>query len=244
MGNKKKFRNYLINRKFQLHYMLLIFAFLILVSTSVFLSFYIGFKIVIYDEFSFKKTMSDLKNIDRMAGQQAARFKQAQMDNENPTPDDMMKRKEQIEAEKLSEKQTELFDFLLKSISQKAFLILIFLITIITFGTMFVTHRIAGPLYRIHMLLKEIKRGNLNVNFKLRKGDQLQELASVLDNLFSGFRVSINELINSSNKLMIKYDELISKTRDIEIKKDLLAIRDDVNEISNICTKMANEEAK
>ena len=56
---------------------------------------------------------------------------------------------------------------------------------------MYLTHRLAGPLYRLEQTAKELVGGNLSLRIRLRKGDQLQELAEVaneaLDNLEQAF---------------------------------------------------------
>lgn len=44
---------------------------------------------------------------------------------------------------------------------------------------MYLTHRLAGPLYGLEQTAKELVGGNLSLRIRLRKGDQLQELAEV-----------------------------------------------------------------
>lgn len=39
----------------------------------------------------------------------------------------------------------------------------------------FITHKVAGPIYKMKMLLKQVGSGKLNFYGKLRKGDELQE---------------------------------------------------------------------
>ena len=39
----------------------------------------------------------------------------------------------------------------------------------------FITHKVAGPIYKMKMLLKQVGSGKLNFHGKLRKGDELQE---------------------------------------------------------------------
>src|SRR6266571_1822960 len=58
--------------------------------------------------------------------------------------------------------------------------------------SMFVTHRLAGPLFRLEQTARELIRGNLALRIRLRKGDELHELAGllneVLDTLEQAFR--------------------------------------------------------
>jgi len=50
------------------------------------------------------------------------------------------------------------------------------------------SHKIAGPLYRITRVLEALIQGDLEVSARLRAGDQLQELAAVLQNLIDHLR--------------------------------------------------------
>lgn len=61
--------------------------------------------------------------------------------------------------------------------------------------SLFLSHRIAGPLYRFEKSIEEIIRGNLSFRIKLRKKDEAKELAE-----------SINRMIEtlSSHLLQIK----------------------------------------
>jgi nitrogen fixation/metabolism regulation signal transduction histidine kinase len=49
------------------------------------------------------------------------------------------------------------------------------------------THKVAGPIYKMKLLLKQVADGRLNVNAKLRRGDELQDFfdvfAGMVDNL-------------------------------------------------------------
>ena len=52
-------------------------------------------------------------------------------------------------------------------------------LTILLFGilSIFITHKIAGPLVRFERLAESISDGNMTIRVKLRKGDDLHELA-------------------------------------------------------------------
>jgi HAMP domain-containing protein len=58
--------------------------------------------------------------------------------------------------------------------------------------SIYLTHRLAGPLYRFEQTAREVIRGNLALRVRLRKGDELHELAGllneVLDTLERAFR--------------------------------------------------------
>ena len=45
----------------------------------------------------------------------------------------------------------------------------------------FMTHRIAGPVYRIKRVVDRLKQGDYQADFKLRSGDELKDLAASLE---------------------------------------------------------------
>ncbi len=47
--------------------------------------------------------------------------------------------------------------------------------------SLYLTHRVAGPLYRLEQSAQELKKGNLYLRIRLREGDDLQELAEALN---------------------------------------------------------------
>ena len=65
---------------------------------------------------------------------------------------------------------------------------------ILLFGavSIFITHKIAGPLYRLKKSLSVITEGNLDVKVKLRKGDDLKDLAEHVNMLVDAFRTFVN----------------------------------------------------
>ncbi|MBU3911107.1 MAG: hypothetical protein KKD90_00795 [Candidatus Omnitrophica bacterium] len=76
---------------------------------------------------------------------------------------------------------------------------------------LFFSHKIAGPVYRIEKSLYEIIKGNLTLKFRLRKGDELWDLANLLTTMTESFNNSV-----SSNK-----DAIVKAQREMEIAKKL-----------------------
>ncbi len=67
---------------------------------------------------------------------------------------------------------------------------------------MFLPLKWVGPVYRIEQELKTgLDKGSLNMNFKLRDGDEFGELAKSLDLTFSKVRGGISDLRSASNEL-------------------------------------------
>jgi len=82
--------------------------------------------------------------------------------------------------------------------------------------TLFASHKIAGPLFRMEKEIKEIAQGNLNIDFHLRKNDQLKKLA-----------MSLQEMTNSLKK-------------DMKYISDTLESLDQESSLNNIKSKTKN----
>jgi methyl-accepting chemotaxis protein len=60
--------------------------------------------------------------------------------------------------------------------------------------TLYTSHKIAGPIYRIEKDLGKVMLGDLRVKFNLRKKDQLQALAVMIEALVVNLKDNITEL--------------------------------------------------
>ncbi len=74
---------------------------------------------------------------------------------------------------------------------------------IFTLGLLF-SHKIAGPLYRIEKTIDEIAKGNLGLRIRLRKGDELRDLADTINSMAENFNNSIGS--NKEDLLRIQKD--------------------------------------
>jgi methyl-accepting chemotaxis protein len=74
---------------------------------------------------------------------------------------------------------------------------------IIFFGaiSIFVSHKVAGPLFRMKKTLSQVTQGNLNVIVKLRKWDDLKDLAEHVN-------ILVDELRTFVTTLRVDYDLL------------------------------------
>lgn len=74
---------------------------------------------------------------------------------------------------------------------------------------MFLSHRIAGPLYRFEKILSEIEDGDLTTRVSLRKTDQLAELKG-----------SLNIFINSLDERMARIKAILEEARGLMSRKE------------------------
>jgi nitrogen fixation/metabolism regulation signal transduction histidine kinase len=91
----------------------------------------------------------------------------------------------------------------------------------------FVTHRVVGPAYKMRKLLREVARGRLRFQGKLRKGDELQELFEA----FSGMVASLRERQAEEVAML---DEAIARARSAGAPEDavreVVAVRERMKE--------------
>ncbi|MGD0280127.1 MAG: hypothetical protein ABSC11_12570 [Smithella sp.] len=76
-------------------------------------------------------------------------------------------------------------------------------VVILLFGavSIFISHKVAGPLFRLKKTLSQVTEGNLNVVVKLRKWDDLQDLADHLNILIEELRTFVTTLKNDYDLL-------------------------------------------
>lgn len=74
--------------------------------------------------------------------------------------------------------------------------------------SIFVTHKIAGPVYRFKKVLAEVAAGNLDITVKLRDKDDLQDLAGDFNLLIAELQSFVATLRNDHATLSLCIDEL------------------------------------
>jgi methyl-accepting chemotaxis protein len=76
----------------------------------------------------------------------------------------------------------------------KAVLAIIVFLTLcnITVGV-YMSHKIAGPLFRFVMCIREVANGNLKIQVNLRKGDELRELEAAFNDMTEKLRGIVRE---------------------------------------------------
>lgn len=92
-------------------------------------------------------------------------------------------------------------DFILPAVLLSSIVVIV-VIGIATIAvTLFTSHRIAGPLYRVEKDIEEVASGNLAKRFNLRKADELKALAEGLNNLAETLKNDVGNIKNGVNEL-------------------------------------------
>ena len=87
-------------------------------------------------------------------------------------------------------------------------------------GIMF-SHRIAGPWYRMEVILREIAEGSLTARVNLRKGDELQSLGDAINEVTDNLRAMAKENVEYIDSL----DDTLKSFEDELRKESLDAIK-------------------
>ena len=82
-------------------------------------------------------------------------------------------------------------------LAQTVWLALAVLIPAAAVFSIYLTHRLAGPLFRIEHTARELIRGNLALRIRLRKGDELHELAGLLNEVLDTLELSFRGIRES-----------------------------------------------
>jgi len=92
-------------------------------------------------------------------------------------------------------------DFIAPIVSWVLIIVTILSAIVVGLICLFVSHKIAGPLYRIKKEVETLADGNLKANFNIRSSDQLQELAKSLDKMVKSIKGNRKEIVSKLDNL-------------------------------------------
>ena len=184
---KNRRHHFFINKPLQIRYMIYVIAALSVVTVIIIVSLYFGIWGSVLDAFSNAAIRDDLLIATRLTQYEDARAPQA------ATPSALSFFKQ---AEKLSLRQREIFKSILDQTNQKLVTLFVFLLGFIAWGSVFLSHKIAGPLYRFEATLKQIEKGDLATRVKLRKFDEAQFVADHFNETIENLDFTFGRLKN------------------------------------------------
>ncbi|MCK5707909.1 MAG: HAMP domain-containing protein [Candidatus Aureabacteria bacterium] len=85
-------------------------------------------------------------------------------------------------------------DFILPIILLSSTIVILLIGLATIFVTLYSSHKIAGPLFRLEKDMQEVASGNFKKTFFLREHDEIKELAISLDTMTSSIRNSIADV--------------------------------------------------
>lgn len=117
----------------------------------------------------------------------------------------------------------------LQEVNLVAFYRVLILIPFVALVGLLLSHRIAGPVFRIEKVLKDVGKGNLNVSLQLRKKDELKSMADTINDMTAALR----ETEKSNQKLIREVSSVSSNIKSLLSKEpiDKQAISKEIDSI-------------
>ncbi|MDD5436452.1 MAG: methyl-accepting chemotaxis protein [Candidatus Omnitrophica bacterium] len=225
MAATYKRKNYFINKRFQLKYTLTTVAILLVVMFVTGFGLYMGMWGSIIENFSKFKVSQNLENVNRITDYQSARYPKGDY------------RLEKIfrEAELLSDQERTTLKRALSSVNKSLIPKLVILTALIFLAGIFISHKIAGPMYRIEKSAEAIHHGDLRVNFKIRRNDEMRSTAAALEEMVETLHDDINKLKSESLAVEEMMGSLVKKSTISGAEADRL--KDALKSIESILSK-------
>lgn len=98
-------------------------------------------------------------------------------------------------------------------------LVLLFFVAATVAVTLYMSHRIGGPLFRLGKNLEAVGKGDVRLKVNLREGDQLVELAKQFNTMTEGLNHRVKEVQGEVNALWLKVER--DNCDPHELKRDI-----------------------
>lgn len=164
------------------------------------LSMYFGIWGSVLKEFNSTRIQNDLINAARMQ-----EYEQARNPKINPTTGTLALFRE---VEFLTAHQKQIWAEILSTTHHRLLLKFFILVLLIAWASIFLTHKIAGPLFRFQQSCHEIAAGNLSLRIHLRKFDEVKEVAK-----------TFNEMADHLDHSVGRMKQILHEEKDIAILK-------------------------
>lgn len=207
MSLKNRRKHYLVDKPLQLRYVFYIVATLVVISVTSLLGTYYGIWASVINAFSSRSVQELVTTAAQIQEYQEARRPGAEESSLSSLR--LFK-----ETDLLSERQKEIIREILDETHQKLIWLGAILIFLIGWASIFLTHKIAGPLYRLRRSCQNIGSGNLTTRLEFRKFDEAHDVARD----FNQMAASLDATISTVKKIV---DTMPSDARIEEIKKAL-----------------------
>jgi len=165
---------------------------LISISVVSLLSLYLGIWGGVLDAFSDKRIRDEM-----LIASQLTQYEEARTGVSNNSLSSLSLFKQ---SEKLSQRQREVFKEILDRSNRTLLLKLLVLLIFIAWGSVYISHKIAGPLYRFSATLDEIAKGNISLRVHLRKSDEAQFLAEHFNEALTFLDTTLSKIKNITSE--------------------------------------------
>lgn len=188
MIRNERRRHFFVNKPLQLHYMVLLTVSVVIILFVSLFSIYTGIWGEVLNAFSDERIQHDLLTASRLQQYDEARHVRVSA----VEPFSALSFFEQ--AERLSSRQQEIFKEILNQANRNLTVKLLVLMLLVASGTIFISHKIAGPLYRFEDILHRMNRGELDMRCHLRKFDEAKSVAQAFNTALESLDTRISRM--------------------------------------------------
>ncbi len=190
--NRRK--HFFINKPLQVHYMIAVVAPLLIINMVALFGFYIGIWGKVLDAFSNEQIRNEMVTASRLIEYEQARHPGA------PAASDISSLSLFRQTEKLSQRQREIFKTILNDTNRSLLWKFALLLLFTGWGTVFISHKVAGPLYRFSKALDAVGEGNYKARVSLRKGDEGHPVAREFNEAFEKTDLLFSDIKNAAKE--------------------------------------------
>ncbi len=211
MKTKNRRKHFLVDKSLQFHYLLYIVATLAIVAGVGMTGSYFGIwgsVVKTFSEESLHETMVTAAQINE--------YEQARRPSPKTTALPSIRTYQ--ETSLLSERQKELIREIMDETNQKMLTLGALLLIFIGWGSIFLTHKIAGPIFKFGQYFQELAKGNLALRIKLRKFDEARNLELRFNEMAAALDATVAKMKRIAR-------EMPRETALDELKKELSKIK-------------------
>ena len=194
MFRKNQRKHVFINKSLQTRYLFYIALPLTLVVVATATAIYFGVWGSVIKEFSQDKIQSRLEMTTRLREYGDAR--QMEISEDSLPSLSMVK-----ETHLFAAREKEILDEILRNTYKDIYPLFLGILFFICFGSIFITHKIAGPLFRFEASFQRLAEGDLNFRVHLRKGDEARNLVPAFNQFITQLDGSLYQIKESTLQL-------------------------------------------
>jgi len=121
---------------------------------------------------------------------------------------------------------------IINTVNMRIMLSVLFLTPFVAYIGIYLSHKIAGPIYRMEKFLGSMSKGDLTTSIVLRKGDELGTVADSINALNNSMKVTIGRQRSSLRRVLNELDDL---------KKMMDSRPADISQLDNNIDRLHNE---
>jgi methyl-accepting chemotaxis protein len=207
MSQRNRRKKFLIHKPLQLHYLFYFVSVLLTVSAVGLTGHYFGVWAKALQIFSPAEVQNTLTT-----AAQISEYEQARRPYPHRKTSASLRSFREIDL--LSAREQEIVQNVLLDTSLRIAVLGVLVIILIGWGTIYLTHKVAGPIFKLKQYCHALASGDLTVRLRFRKFDEAQDVAPHFNEMAANLDTSIGNIKNAVRNLP-------SDTAKKEIEKEL-----------------------